>query len=427
MPVLLSIIYLFIAVYGTKKMGPRHTNFGTFSLFSIFAFIYYVGLPLECYITGNYGIYKGTYVDLSSQKFIITLAILALIGFYYGLKYSNFTPLSLLNKNLNTEKRWKWKAGMFFIVMAPFILLVFYRDEIILSSSYAGNYKTIYTNPFYSLLLEYSFLSISILNGYKILVNKKIKLINLILCFLVIYWGLYSSNKDPIIISLFPFLLYFVINPPKKSYYYIFYFFGSIISAISLLLFFSIIRKDLSVDFEILKHIINTFGIFRFTDPAGPMHVFFELLIDNKNFTHQFGKTYLNVLYNWIPKFIWPDRWLDPAQTFARENIKNWSEGQGMGYSLLAESYLNFNYLGPIIQYFMIGYLWGKIWNFFKIRLSKINYHIWLSIYYTLGTYILFVMHRAFFGAIFKQLILILVPIYLATVVFNKFIIKKNV
>ena len=116
----------------------------------------------------------------------------------------------------------------------------------------------------------------------------------------------------------------------------------------------------------------------------------------------------------------------DPAETVARENISNWSEGQGMGYSLLGESYLNFNYLGAFIQYFMIGYLWGKIWNFFKRKISKINYHIWLSIYYTLGVYILFVMHRAFFASIFKQLIIILIPMYLVTVFFNKITIKKN-
>ena len=186
------------------------------------------------------------------------------------------------------------------------------------------------------------------------------------------------------------------------------------------------LRKELAFNLEVLKYLLSTFGVFRFTDPAGPMHVFFVLVIDNENFSYQFGKTYLNAFYNWIPKFIWADRWLDPAETVARENISNWSEGQGMGYSLLGESYLNFNYLGAFIQYFMIGYLWGKIWNFFKRKISKINYHIWLSIYYTLGVYILFVMHRAFFASIFKQLIIILIPMYLVTVFFNKITIKKN-
>lgn len=427
MPLVLSICYLLIAVYGTKKMGSRHTNFGTFSLFSIFAFIYYVAIPLECYLTGNYVIYNDTNVDLSSQNFIITLAILALIGFYYGLKYSNFTPLRLSNKNFKIEKRWKWKAGIFFIVVAPLILFVFYSAELASSGSYAGNYSTIYKNPIYSLLLEFTYLTISIFNGYLILVNKKIKIINLFLALLIIFWGLYSSNKDPIIISTFPFLLYFVVNPPKKSYYFISYFFGIIFLALSLLLIFSFLRKDLIFNFEILKYIIHTWGLFRYTDPAGPMYVFFELVIDNDNFTHQFGKTYLNVLYNWIPKLIWPDRWLDPAETFARVNIENWSEGQGMGYSLLGESYLNFNYLGAIIQYFMIGYLWGKIWIIFKMRFLNINYYIWLSIYYTFGTYILLIMHRGFFAAIFKQFILILVPIYIATIIFNKFRISKNI
>ena len=98
--------------------------------------------------------------------------------------------------------------------------------------------------------------------------------------------------------------------------------------------------------------------------------------------------------------------------------------GQGMGYSLLGESYLNFGFFGAFFQYFLIGFLWGKTWNFFKNKFSKINYNLWLSIYYVFGFYILLVMHRAFSSAIFKQLLLVVIPLTIISIFFNKLIIR---
>ena len=63
MPVILTLVYLLISVLGTKKLSHKHTNFGTFSIFSIFAFIYYVTIPLELYLTNNVEIYKGSIID----------------------------------------------------------------------------------------------------------------------------------------------------------------------------------------------------------------------------------------------------------------------------------------------------------------------------------------------------------------------------
>tara|TARA_B100001564_G_scaffold360035_1_gene384993 strand:- start:1667 stop:2992 length:1326 start_codon:yes stop_codon:yes gene_type:complete len=422
MPLFLSIVYLLIAVYGTKRLSNSHTNFGTFSIFSIFAFVYYVTIPLELYLTNNVKIYKGSIIDYSDQIFILTLSILALIGFYYGIKISKFSPISRTPSSENLIK--KWKGGWFLIIVFPLLILTFFNDEIALSGTYVGNYTTIYNNPIYSLLLEYTYISISVFNGILILKNKRIKIINLFICFVIVFWGIYSSNKDPIVISLAPFLLYFTFKPPKKAYLFLFYFLILVLFIVCFLMLFTVFRKELNFSYDVIESIINEFGIFRYTDPAGPMHVFSELVINNDNFEFQLGKTYLSFFYIWIPKFIWPGRWLDPAQEFAQNNITNWISGQGMGYSLLGESYLNFGFFGAFIQYFIIGYLWGKIWNFIKNRFIKINYNLWLSIYYVFGVYILLVMHRAFTSAIFKQLILIVIPLTIISVFFDKIVVR---
>ena len=81
-----------------------------------------------------------------------------------------------------------------------------------------------------------------------------------------------------------------------------------------------------------------------------------------------YGSTYLYALVAWVPRVIWKDRPDDLAQEFALDNIPNWQPGMGLGYSLLAEAYLNFGYVGVFLQYFGIafglGLVWRKLYNF---------------------------------------------------------------
>ena len=99
MPVILTPCIFINICSRDKKLSHKHTNFGTFSIFSIFAFIYYVTIPLELYLTNNVEIYKGSIIDYYDQIFILILSILALLGFYYGLKLSKFSPISKLSNS----------------------------------------------------------------------------------------------------------------------------------------------------------------------------------------------------------------------------------------------------------------------------------------------------------------------------------------
>ena len=59
-----------------------------------------------------------------------------------------------------------------------------------------------------------------------------------------------------------------------------------------------------------------------------------------------YGSTYLYALVASALRVIWKDRPDDLAQEFALDNIPNRQPGMGLGYSLLAEAYLNFGYVG---------------------------------------------------------------------------------
>jgi hypothetical protein len=78
----------------------------------------------------------------------------------------------------------------------------------------------------------------------------------------------------------------------------------------------------------------------------------------------------------------------------------------------LAESYLNFGWLGPPIQYFGIGLVWGLIWNLIKTRFDRFPAY-WKGLYLTLGFYRLIVMHRGGTSLILTAMIQIFVPLLL--------------
>jgi hypothetical protein len=116
----------------------------------------------------------------------------------------------------------------------------------------------------------------------------------------------------------------------------------------------------------------------------------------------RFGMTYLEAILLLIPKLLWNARPMDLSENFALQHISNWSEGSGMGYSFLAEAYLNFSWFGAFLQYFIIGLLWGLVWKKIRRILWCYGCDGWYALYYILGFYFLIIMHRAPFSGLLK-------------------------
>ena len=74
--------------------------------------------------------------------------------------------------------------------------------------------------------------------------------------------------------------------------------------------------------------------------------------------------------------------------------ILRWRPGQGLGFSPLAEAYLNFGWFGPLIQYCVFGFVWGKAWRLVQRVFSTIDPAYWHAVYTVGGFYLLTLMHR---------------------------------
>lgn len=412
-----------ILFYGIKFFGKADSYVSTFSVFGVTGFFYYLAVPIECVITGNDFIALGDKINNpltdSTKIAIAIMSVIALTSFGVGLKISNFTH-SIQNFTSNKNQKTQPLGLLFLIICSIIALALLFRDKIILSATYEGNVDTSYNNPFYTLLVDWIVISSSIIAGAIIIKNKKFKTKVFLYLIPGIYWGIYASTKDQLLLATLGILTYYTIaNPIKNILFFLIGFLSLIFLAPLALLWFSLYRSGINVNIEALKLVLEK-GVIRNTDPAGPIAVFNDLY--NSEIVFKFGSTYLESIYLLIPKFIWTSRPLDIAEKYAQETLSMWLPGQGLGYSLLIEGYLNFSYFGVFLQYFLIGLFWGFTWKYIKKIVSKISVFIWLSMYSVFGFFLLIIIHRSPSSGTPKQLFLT-VPVF----IFFLFLFRKNI
>jgi oligosaccharide repeat unit polymerase len=415
------VIYLIFFVIGIKFFYNTEGYLSTFTIFAFTGFFYYLAVPIECVITQNDYVALGEIgnnplSDLTKIAISI-MAVLALVGFGAGLKMSGFSYRTL--KIGLAENQKSMPLGILaFIIIAIMLLVALYRDKIILSGTYEGNVGAVYNNPLYTLLVDWIVIYCAVLTGAIIIKEKKITLKAVAFAVPGLYWGAYASTKDQILVAVLALLTYYtVVKPPKNIALILTGFVFMVFLAPLGMLWFSMYRAGVVVTWEEMSNVLEK-GVLRNTDPAGPIAVFNDIY--NNNSGYKYGTTYLETLYLWIPKFIWPGRPSDLAEQYAQDTIKVWLPGQGLGYSLLVEGYINLSYIGVFIQYIFIGFLWGKGWGFIKLFISKLSIPVWLSLYAIYGFLLLIIIHRAPFSGTPKQMFLTLSPMFLFLLLFKK-------
>ena len=389
---ILLIIFLLI-IYKIFEYSVRlEGTVKVLLLFSLFAFVYYMAIPIEFTIKGtSIGAY-GLVISERVKQIVISIGILAIVGFAAGYLISSYN-FNITKLSIDIFDPIVLSVAVLAIVSGIMLFGVFYDSILNSISSYAGNFTETYVNPVYAYLKEIFTYSLAILIVFLTNAKGNMKLLALLPTAALIVFGLISSDKDPILLSvlgwgiLFFFKLSQIHLIEKIRTYFLILVLGSIIiPAFSLA--FSMYRAD-ALD-ETFKQVKKN-GLYTYFDAAGP----FESLVDvigDPNTEFEYGKTYYWSLIGWIPKSIWPNRPLDLATSYAKEKIKNWQPGYGLGYSLLTEAYKNFGIPGALLQYFMIGIMLGLLgklsfWLFKNKLESKYIFFIWLS-------YNLAIMHR---------------------------------
>jgi oligosaccharide repeat unit polymerase len=399
MIVMLAILYLVFLIVAMRFFSVREGYYSSVFVFGGSAFIFYLTIPLELYLKGETGyMLGGTYTDLSGgvTETIGLMSILALMGFCAGLRISSFRPFA-------HQPPWGIARSLCFraaVVRPPqsLILLMFvalvtlavaYRGVISSMGTYEGAFAARYANPAPTLLIAYAVLCFALIGSLQATGPRVFTFALLGGVFPAIIWGFYSSDKNPILMGFLALAtaLYWR-RSRRKSVLFIF-----ILGVPALLMvfpLFSLYRAGFPLSILNLKNIYY----FSFTriDPGGPMSSLAEVIRNTDHF--RFGTTYLDCLTLLVPRFLWPNRPLDLAELFAQENIINWIPGQGLGYSLLAESYLNFGVAGAFIQFFAFGFLWGMFWRVIQKNMFMHNYRYFISLYHVVGYYIVLLMHR---------------------------------
>ena len=402
-----------VIVYYSQREGLVSTGL----VFVICATVYYVAIPVELFLSKSEGYFsnEGVFISLpyAAQALVIFLATLAIVAFMLGYNLSGYRAKPeaffqsavprLFSKNSSVSV-----SVNFIMFLSLICLLIFFREE--LSSSISGyelNVATVHLNSSYS-YLKFIFTITTSICAFTYLCVRKRNTVGLLLIFLVVAFGIASSDKNPILIGSLPLVCWMCIHGYKKQWF-------SITATLILVLGFALVLILLPI-FSLYRAGVDIFSVdlmeryyFSFTriDPAGPFISLSEALRDSGPLS--FGSTYLKNFAILIPKMLWVNRPLDLGEQFAMDFLSSWSPGQGLGYSLMSEGLVNFGYLGAFLHYFIIGFMWGMVW---RIVGCLIKGALYPNIFYrTVGFYLLVLMHRGASLQILKSLLHFLVPL----------------
>lgn len=401
--------------------------YSTVTVFGIGCFIYYIGIPFELYALSIEEFEKGRIVlSLSTLQLsqVIMMGTIAFLAFSLGYYLSSFNPLKMSHGLRKRFPEIPYSLKLICIVSLISVLFFFYKN-IFAVSTYVAAYGARYNSPTFSLLCVYVVLYCAVIASSVILrrknLDKALMAIGLIL--LIISWGIYTSDKNVILLGLLAIAASSSRFIRKKGLASLVHIIIGCVVLIYLAKVFSLYRGGQNI-YTAFSMAIKQFG-FRYIDPLGPFAAIQHVLTTSTDLLY--GQTYLNIFFLIIPKFFWKERPLGLSEQFAVDNITNWSPGQGWGYSPLAEAYLNFSWMGPVIQYLLLGLLWGYFWKVLRKVLWNFPQELWQCLYYILGYYLLILIHRGPVEGLMKSIIHYTSPLVLLVIFIDLGILHPNV
>ena len=336
----------------------------TMKIYMMMAVLYYFSIPLSViFINSSIKSIEGMEVEYTIGKdlIIIVLGLYALVGFYLGLKVSGFARYekTFLNNNKSEINVDKAEMGLSIIlcVTLTLIYIVYWDILIIQLKGYSEAWKVADTNPIYSFLIQTFEISCGILLALKIRAKKNKSAIFLTIVLLYIIFTI--GDKNPLVILILSMVSGYGIFGRRHNFLSLLYY---VILTIILLIFiksFSYYQGGETL-IESVKNGILLFDI-KTLDPLGPYYA--SSLIISKESPYQLGATYMADIINIVPNFIYPDRPDTIPVVLAKEYLSDYEVGRGFGYSPLAEAYLNFGMEGAIINFIIMGWIFGVYWR----------------------------------------------------------------
>lgn len=405
--VIAGIILLGIAYQRCARiMAPYEGYLGTILMFGTFAAVYYIALPIENFFRDNARLPYGIPYTLAPTDVIllILMTIVAIVCFTIGLRFSGIS-YSLRTAGVANGTL---PGGISFTLLIFLVLLFIFRNVAEAALSYTGNVELAYSNAIFSWIAFFAPILLAISAGHLLLKSFRwryavLAALILLVCFSL---GVLTSSKDPMVIAFLGLLVPIHGKRDKRVKHFWVETVCLLLLTASLIPIYGQFRGYNRVTAEIVSPEVLGFTV---GDQYGPM-VSLQDIVQRREWELRFGLTYLDVIPLLIPKAVWQNRPLDLSESFAREIMQKWSGGEGCGFSMMAESIVNFGYCGCIIQYLLFGFLWGYCWKW-VCRLS--NPYYFNLIYRTAGLYLLVLAHRGPMAAVFKSLLQMTVPLIL--------------
>lgn len=420
MPILLTILYLIVFIIIVKLFSRREGYYSALTVFGIGCYIYYIGIPFEFYVLNidefklsSHSITLSFSTTQLSQ--IIMMGITAFLAFSLGYYLSFFKLLKVRSIFQNRFPKIPFSLQLTFIGSFIFLIIFFYKN-IFVMNKYEAAYSIRYSGPIFSLLITFVVLYGAVIAATIISRGRNLnKTLGFVLLVLITIWGIYSTDKNVLFVALLAFVATFANFIKKRGFILIIAMFICCTILIYLIKVFSIYRGGINI-YHAFRVAIEQFGL-RYIDPLGPFVSLQHVLNNWSDFLY--GGTYLGIFTLIIPRFLWSNRPLDLSEQFARDTIIDWQPGMGLGFSPLAEAYLNFSWMGPVIQYLFLGLFWGLFWKFIRKILWHYPQDIWQHFYYILGFYMLILMHRSSVTSSIKSMILYAAPLLLFAIVID--------
>jgi hypothetical protein len=380
----------------------------TSSYFGLFIFLYLLIFVLAFSFLGEIKyVNKIKISDPNLSIHIIYFSIQAFIGFLLGLAISGFKKYELYKYQPNGQAK-ILKAIYLNTLFSIAILLGFFSIDIfIIFSNYQSNYSHSFNASSFSFLKINLYVSLSLLVGYYMNNNQRVK--GYILFLAIFLLGFFTSDKNPIVLGLLGVFSSFPFYHKKIKFKYVILIIFCICAVLVASMFFSLLRVE-HLDFDDrINFIINRFRLSDL-DGAGP---YYSILYFLENPSAYFGLTYVNDILGFIPQFLYTDRPDGTALLFAKTEIKDWSAGQGLGFSPVAEGINNFGYHGVILHFFIIGIIWGWWWSFIRwlMKLFSGDKQFFIILYRVVGIYSLLLIFRGSGLGFIKSTIYAILPI----------------
>lgn len=208
--------------------------------------------------------------------------------------------------------------------------------------------------------------------------------------FFVVLGGFWTSDKNPMVLGLVS-LVYVGLTSGYRIR--LWKLGAALVVGIGFLLFipgFSVYRAGGVGLLEAAQIGLSRLTLTRM-DPAGPYGSIIDVLSGGR-----VGVGYLESAQVLIPRAILPfERGLDPAEDYAQRTMLNWQPGRGLGFSPLAEGYLNAGFLGPFVHAPLFLASWLGCWLLVRriFALAKLN-EVFPHFFCVMGFYLMMLSFR---------------------------------